>query len=91
MIDPDVINFAVSMTVIVSSVTVLAGVYIGTKWAIAAAKRHELGSATLSDSRMEQLQQSVDSIAIEVERITEAQRFTAKLMAERAEEPRLPR
>jgi hypothetical protein len=40
---------------------------------------------------MEQLQQSVDSIAIEVERITEAQRFTAKLMAERAEAPRLPR
>ena len=90
MVDPDVISFAVVMTVIVSSVAVLAAVYIGTKWAIAAAKRHEHGTAKLGDSRLEQLQQSVDSIAIEVERITEAQRFTAKLMAERAEE-RLPR
>lgn len=91
MIDPDVISFAVSMTVIVSSITVLVGVYVGAKWAIAASKRHERGSATLADGRLEQIQQSIDSIAIEVERITEAQRFTAKLMAERAEEPRLPR
>lgn len=35
--------------------------------------------------RMEQLQQSVDAVAIEVERIGEAQRFNTKLQAERAE------
>ena len=90
MIDPDVISFAVSMTVIVTSIAVLAVVYVGTKWAVAASKRHELGGVQLGDSRLEQIQQSIDSIAIEVERITEAQRFTAKLMAERADE-RLPR
>lgn len=90
MLDPDVLNFAATMTVIVSSIAVLAVVYIGTKWAIAATKRHEHGTAPLGDSRLEQIQQSIDSIAIEVERITEAQRFTAKLMSERAEE-RLPR
>ena len=39
-------------------------------------------------SRMEQLQQSVDAIAIEVERIGEAQRFTAKLKQERSETDR---
>jgi len=33
--------------------------------------------------RLEQLQQSVDVIALEVERISEAQRFTARLLAER--------
>lgn len=33
--------------------------------------------------RLENLQQSVDSIALEVERIGEAQRFTAKLQAQR--------
>jgi hypothetical protein len=33
--------------------------------------------------QMEQLQQSVDSIAVEVERIAEAQRFMAKLESER--------
>ena len=90
MVDPDVISFAVVMTVIVGSLASLAIVYVGAKWAIAATKRGELKSSTLSDSRLEQLQQSIDSIAIEVERITEAQRFTAKLMSERAEE-RLPR
>ncbi|MEO7713757.1 MAG: hypothetical protein ABIV10_12650 [Gemmatimonadaceae bacterium] len=37
------------------------------------------------DDRMEQLQQSVDAVAIEVERIGEAQRFSARLQAERAE------
>jgi hypothetical protein len=90
VIDPDVISFAVTMTVIVSSIAVLAVVYVGAKWAIAATRRHEPGPSRLGDSRLEQIQQSLDSIAIEVERITEAQRFTAKLMAERADE-RLPR
>ena len=35
--------------------------------------------------QLEQLQQSVDAIAVEVERIAEAQRFSAKLLAERAD------
>lgn len=37
--------------------------------------------------RLEQLQQSVDAIAVEVERIGEAQRFSAKLHGERAVTP----
>jgi outer membrane murein-binding lipoprotein Lpp len=36
---------------------------------------------------IEQLQQSVDAMAIELERITEAQRFQSKLLAERARQP----
>jgi len=42
-------------------------------------------SATLSaatEQRLARIEQAVDSIAVEVERISEAQRFTAKLMAE---------
>ena len=48
--------------------------------------------ATLSEqsdshvAQLEQLQQSVDAIALEVERIAEAQRFSAKLLAERVSE-----
>ena len=38
----------------------------------------------------ERLQQSIDAIAIEVERIAEAQRFSAKLLSERAERTSLP-
>lgn len=37
-----------------------------------------------------QLQQSVDAMAIEIERIGEAQRFQAKLLADRAERVALP-
>ena len=41
----------------------------------------------LTDGRVEYLQQSVDAIALEVERIGEAQRFADKLRAERVEKP----
>jgi len=34
-------------------------------------------------TRLERMEQSLDSIAIEVERISEGQRFTTKLLAER--------
>jgi hypothetical protein len=37
-----------------------------------------------SSPRLERLEQTMDSIAVEVERIGEAQRFVAKLLAERA-------
>ena len=35
------------------------------------------------DARLERMEQAIDSIAIEVERIAEGQRFTTKLLAER--------
>jgi hypothetical protein len=41
--------------------------------------------AQLADERLEYLQQSVDAIALEVERIGEAQRFTDKLRAQQPE------
>ena len=39
------------------------------------------------DQRMVRLEQAVDSIAVEVERISESQRFISKLMDERRKEP----
>ena len=41
-----------------------------------------------ADERIEQLQQSVDAVALEVERVGEAQRFSDKLQKERAEHRR---
>jgi len=35
------------------------------------------------DARLSQMQQAIDAIAVEVERISEGQRFTTKLLAER--------
>jgi hypothetical protein len=37
------------------------------------------------EMRLVQLQQAIDDVAIEVERVAEGQRFTAKLLSERAE------
>ena len=43
------------------------------------------GSPDLSklDSRLDRIEQSLDSVAVEVERVSEAQRFTARILAER--------
>ena len=41
-----------------------------------------------TDAKLEQLQQSMDAVALEVERIGEAQRFSAKVQRERVEPPR---
>ena len=43
-----------------------------------------LRSAQPLDERLDSLQQSIDAIAVEVERIGEGQRFAAKLLEERA-------
>jgi len=45
--------------------------------------RVQNGSATsLTDARLARIEQSVDAIALEVERISEGQRFTTKLLSE---------
>lgn len=45
------------------------------------------GELPLDERRIEYLQQSVDAIALEVERIGEKQRFSDKLRVERGEKP----
>jgi hypothetical protein len=63
---------------------------LGTFWAWRLATRTDQQDSLglPAAARMEQLQQSVDAIAIEVERIGEAQRFSAKLKQERTETDR---
>ena len=46
---------------------------------------HTSHSILVDDERMTRLEQAVESIALEVERISEGQRFTTKLLAERAQ------
>lgn len=57
-------------------------------WLLASrARRENATPAQLPEGRLDYLQQSVDAIALEVERIGEAQRFNEKLRAERGETP----
>ena len=58
--------------------------YVG--WLVAPwRRRKELPPAQLADERIEYLQQSVDAVALEVERLGESQRFNEKLRAVRDE------
>jgi CheY-specific phosphatase CheX len=90
--DPDVANFAVVAVVIVGMAGSLSGIVM---WLVRGLNRkapaREVPNAFLFEQRFDQLQQSVDAIAVEVERIAEAQRFSAKLLAERSETTALPR
>ena len=72
-----------------STIPVIA---IGFPLARAYAKKVERGGDAArvpSDvsARLERMEQAIDSIAVEVERISEGQRFTTKLLAERSGAP----
>jgi hypothetical protein len=61
---------------------------IGYPLARAVAKRMESGNKAVQipsdvSARLERMEQAIDSIAVEVERISEGQRFTTKLLSER--------
>ena len=80
--EPDVL--AQVATIIVMMAGSLAAIGVATVFLVRRTSR--LPHPRQDDERLEHLQQSVDAIAIEVERIAEAQRFSAKLLAERAED-----
>lgn len=82
---PEVLVFAQVSAIIVLLAGSLSTIGIMTTRAIQRSRRHLLPRGDGSDERLEQLQQSVDAIALEVERIAEAQRFSAKLLAERVD------
>jgi hypothetical protein len=50
---------------------------------MAGLQRGKPGSA-ITDARIERIEQAVESIAIEMERVSEGQRFVTKLLSERA-------
>jgi hypothetical protein len=65
---------------ILLGVAVYAGWWLGKR-----GKPQSVPVAQLPAERLEYLQQSVDAIALEVERVGEAQRFADKLRAERGD------
>ena len=82
--DPDVVSFAQVAAIIVMMVGSLAAIAVVAVPALVR-RLKPLPRPAPQDDRLEHLQQSVDAIAIEVERIAEAQRFSARLLAERTE------
>jgi hypothetical protein len=88
--DPNLIVHEVFSWVVPGLVTIVLGypiVRLLTKWLEPRpVPPRELASI---NSRLERIEAAVDAIALEVERISEAQRFTARLQTEHAA-PRLP-
>jgi hypothetical protein len=82
--NPEVANFGVVAVIIVLLAGSLSLIVVGLVRGLSA-KPKRTALAEGNNAQLEQLQQSVDAIAVEVERIAEAQRFSAKLLAERAE------
>jgi hypothetical protein len=83
-VGPDVI-------VPVSAMVMVIAIAVGLPLARAHAKRMERGidpKALPNDltERLTRMEQAIDSMAVEIERISEGQRFTTKLLSERAPE-----
>ena len=81
--DGDILAFAQVMTVIVMSTAAFVVIGLGTRafWNRGSTKQPSTRTSS-DDSRMERLETAVDTIAIEVERISEAQRFMVGLLGE---------
>lgn len=68
---------------------ILLGVagYVGWRLARRGAPEDQVAQGQLPEQRIEYLQQSIDAMALELERIGEAQRFSDKLRVEKGEAP----
>lgn len=81
--DEGVITFAAVMSVILTSVAALVGIGLATRALWLRGSRAKPIAASRIDERLERLEAAVDVIAIEVERISESQRFTVSLLSDR--------
>ena len=87
----DVLTFAQVMFVIVSTVGALSGIGIAIHAYFRRSNRSNIGAVPVSapiasgEERLLRIEQAVDAIAVEVERISEGQRFLTKLQSERAD------
>jgi hypothetical protein len=71
--------------IIMGAATVMSlGTPLVKAWARRFERRHEIRQQTLIEQRLVAIEQAVETVAVEVERISEGQRFTTKLLAERA-------
>jgi hypothetical protein len=88
---PEVGVFAQVAVISVCLAGALSAIIVALVRGVSQPKRKPPSFGEGHNQQIEQLQQSVDAIAVEVERIAEAQRFSARLLAERAEPAALPR
>ena len=79
----------IAMTAIICGTVVIATIVSSIARAVVRTRRAvELpsGSTGRIEERLSRIEQAVDAIAVEVERVSEAQRFQSKLLSDRAGE-----
>jgi hypothetical protein len=76
---------AAGAAIFAGTISAWLGAHFGARRAVKRAFRDRIEIPTIvTEVRYDELARSIDAIAVEVERISEAQRFTARLLAERA-------
>ena len=83
MTPDDAVVFAQVAVVTVGSVAAFVGISLGAHRFYLRSNRLGGLAAAPDDGRLARLEQAVDSIAVEVERISEGQRFTTRLLTQR--------
>jgi hypothetical protein len=83
--DATLLVFSAGVALIVGSLSAWLGAHFGARRAIRKAFRDKLEIPSIvTEVRYDELARSIDAIAVEIERISEAQRYVAKLLADRA-------
>lgn len=72
----------ISIAFFVSMAFIIVGLPIARAWARRMDRRGEPASASQIAPRLDRIEQAVEAIAIEVERVSEGQRYTTKTIAE---------
>ena len=72
----------ISIAFFVSMAFIIVGLPIARAWARRMDRRGETASASQIAPRLDRIEQAVEAVAIEVERVSEGQRYTTKTIAE---------
>ena len=88
--NPGVLVFAQVVAISMGVVAAACGIAVATYRSVKRINNPRSALSADLQGQITQLQQSIDSIAIEVERIAEAQRFMARLESERDSRQALP-
>jgi hypothetical protein len=74
------------MGIIFGTVTVMSlGTPLVKAWARRFERRHEVQQNAQIEQRLAAIEQAIETVAVEVERISEGQRFTTKLLADKVQ------
>ena len=78
----EIVGLAEVLSIVAVFATTMVGLFLTARilWNRTAPR---LPAARVDDDRFHRLEEAVDTIAVEIERISEAQRFAAKLLLER--------